>query len=136
MAALVLESWSGARGPVEAARAMGVALVRYYQLEARALQAVIAALEPRGRGRQVTAEGQRRREEERAKRLERELRRYQALYRSASRSLGLAPSGTEPADKKSAGKRRRRMARGERVARLLVRQASQPATADAPAAGA
>lgn len=136
MAALVLESWSGARGPLEAARAMGVALVRYYQLEARALQAVIAALEPRGRGRQVSAEGLRKREEERARRLERELRRYQALYRSAARALGLAPSGAEPADKKSPVKRRRRMARGERVAKILVRQTSPSEVAESPAAGA
>ena len=34
MAALVLESWSGARGPVEAARAMGVSV--------KAIQSVIA----------------------------------------------------------------------------------------------
>lgn len=51
LAGIVLESWSGACGPIEAAKRMGVALVRYYQLEARALQALIGALEPRPAGR-------------------------------------------------------------------------------------
>jgi hypothetical protein len=119
MAALVLESWSGARGPVDAARAMGVALVRYYQLEARALQAVISSLEPRTRGRQATPADSQRRQEEQRRRLERELHRYQALYRSAAKSLGIAPAEQVSTDKKSKPKRRRRITRGERVARAL-----------------
>lgn len=126
LAAIVMESWSGATGPVEAARAMGVALVRYYQLEARALQALVTALEPRSRGRQVSVAGAARKHEENHRRLERELHRYQALYRSAARSLGIAPQTAPPSDEKPGMKKRRqrRVTRGERVARGLRAPAS------------
>jgi hypothetical protein len=135
-AALVLEAWSGACGPVEAAERMGVALVRYYQLESRALQAVISALEPRARGRSVTPAGALMREEEKSRRLERELHRYQALYRSAARSLGIAPAMQKGESKPTKGKRRRRMTRGERVARSLASKPQATASSEAAAGGA
>ena len=37
---------------------MGVALTRFYQLEARAQQLIVSAMVPRPRGRQKTAEGE------------------------------------------------------------------------------
>lgn len=57
-AALILEVLGGLRGPGDAAKAMGVALPRYYVLETRALQALIKAMEPlpRGPGRNPDAE--------------------------------------------------------------------------------
>ena len=57
-AALILEVLGGLRGPSDAAKAMGVALPRYYVLETRALQALIKAMEPlpRGPGRNPDAE--------------------------------------------------------------------------------
>ena len=58
LAALLLEAWSGVRSTQDASLAMGVALTRFYQLEARALESIVAALEPRPRGRQVTAAGE------------------------------------------------------------------------------
>jgi hypothetical protein len=138
LAATLLESWSGACGPVEAAERMGVALVRYYQLESRALQAVILALEPRPRGRTVTPAGALRREEGEKKRLERELHRYQALYRSAAKSLGIAPKSETPSESKSGKKqRRRRVTRGERVAMdILAPRELQLVTTPAAAGGA
>lgn len=51
-AALLLEVWCGVRTTQAASDAMGVAVTRFYQLEARALQMVVAAMEPRPRGRQ------------------------------------------------------------------------------------
>lgn len=120
LAAIVLEAWSGACGPVEAAGKMGVALMRYYQLESRALQALIQALEPRPRGRAASVQGSMRRDDKERQRLERELYRYQALYRSAARSLGIAPkAGAASESKPGKQKRRRRITRGERVARGL-----------------
>lgn len=120
-AAIMLESLSGACGPLEAAEAMGVALVRYYQLEARALAALVAALEPRPRGRQLTAERVREKSELDRRRLERELHRYQALYRAAQKSLGIAPVSPAKPEEKGGKKRRRarRVTRGERLARNL-----------------
>ena len=52
MAALILETLGGLRTASEASEVMGVALVRYYVLEERALEAMIGAMEPRPRGRQ------------------------------------------------------------------------------------
>lgn len=120
-AAIMLESLSGACGPLEAAQAMGVALVRYYQLEARALAALVASLEPRPRGRQLSAERVREKSELDRRRLERELHRYQALYRAAQKSLGIAPVSTAKPEERGGKKRRRarRVTRGERLARKL-----------------
>lgn len=118
-AAMVLESLSGACGPVEAARGMGVALARYYQLEARALQAIVTALEPRPRGRQVGAEASARKSQAELRRLERDLHRYQALYRAAQKTLGFGPPSSGVSEEKGGKKRKRRMrrvTRGERVA--------------------
>ena len=49
-AALLLEAWSGVRSTQSASEAMGVALTRFYQLEARALQLIVSAMEPRPPG--------------------------------------------------------------------------------------
>ena len=53
-AALLLEAWSGVRTTQSASEAMGVAVTRFYQLEARALQMLVSAMEPRSRGRQTS----------------------------------------------------------------------------------
>lgn len=126
-AAIVLESLSGACGPVEAARGLGVALARYYQLEARVLQAIVSALEPRPRGRQVGAEASARKSQAERRRLERDLHRYQALYRAAQKTLGIGLSSGAAAEEKGAKKKKgrmRRVTRGERVAAGLRASAS------------
>jgi hypothetical protein len=133
-AALVLESLSGISGPVEAARGMGVALARYYQLEARALQAFVRALEPMPRGRHETPEVSARKAAADRQRLARELHRYQALYRTAQKTLGLAPRVEAPSEEKGSKKKRRvrRVTRGERVAHTLrerAERAAEPASA-------
>jgi hypothetical protein len=130
-AALMLESLSGACGPQEASRAMGVALARYYQLEARVLQALVSALEPRARGRQVTPERNAARARAERARLERELHRYQALYRSAQKTLGIAPETRPRAEEKPGRKRRRnrRTSRGERLAKSLRTSSSHEGSA-------
>ena len=52
LAAAILEGLAGIRGPQDASQALGISMTRYYQMEARALQGLVAALEPRRRGRQ------------------------------------------------------------------------------------
>src|SRR5262249_22782906 len=134
-AALVLQSLSGVCGPLEAARGMGGALARYYQLEARAPQALVRRVGPRPRGRQESEEARQRKAADERRRLERELHRYQALYRTVQKTLGVAPPPAASAEEK-AGKRKRRMrrvTRGERVAKGLVEFAGA-AAASAPAA--
>ena len=102
-ATLILEALTGLRTTQEAADAMGIALARYYVLETRALEGFICALEPRARGRQRTAEHEIRELKAEVVTLERELRRYQALHRTAQRALGV------PRTEGSAKPKRRRL---------------------------
>jgi len=125
LAALLLEAWSGVRSTQSASDAMGVALTRFYQLEARALQVLVAAMEPRPRGRQVTAESEVVKLKAEKQRLQREVERFQALYRTSQRSLGVAIAKKPEPEKNAApgGKRRRgprKKARGQAVAAVLL----------------
>lgn len=125
LAALLLEAWCGVRSTQSASEAMGIAVPRFYQLEARALQMVVAAMEPRPRGRQRTAESELGRLQREQQRLVRDVERYQSLYRTAQRALGLAVArppdkGENPAP---GGKRKRgprQKARGQAVAAALL----------------
>jgi hypothetical protein len=56
LAACVLEVLAGLRTPAEAAQELGVSLLRYYQLEQRALQGLVAGCAPTRRGRSVSPE--------------------------------------------------------------------------------
>src|ERR1700675_2184497 len=56
-AAAVLEVLGGAKRPVEAAENLGIALPSYYLLEARALEGLVSACEPKPRGRSAGGEG-------------------------------------------------------------------------------
>ena len=125
LAALLLEAWSGVRTTQSASEAMGVALPRFYHLEARALQVLVSAMEPRPRGRQRTAESDLAKLKAEIQRLRRDLERYQSLYRTAQRSLGVAVA--KPPDKAEnpapGGKRKRgprKKARGQAVAAVLL----------------
>jgi hypothetical protein len=124
-AALLLEAWSGVRSTQAASDAMGVALTRFYQLEARALQAIVDAMEPRPRGRQRTAESEISKLKADKQRLVRDAERFQSLYRTAQRALGIAvakpPAKTDtpaPGSKRKRGPRKR--ARGQAVAAQLL----------------
>jgi hypothetical protein len=99
-AAAILEVLAGVHRPLEAAQLLGTSLMRYYQLERRALSGLVAACEPSPRGprqdpsRQITIL-----EREKA-RLERECDRQRALVRAAQRALGLTlPSAGNSARK-------------------------------------
>lgn len=122
-AALMLEAWSGVRSTQSASEAMGVALTRFYQLEARALQLIVSAMEPRPRGRQVTPESELAKLRAANQRLARDVERYQTLYRTSQRALGVViAKGTD--EKKNPGARRKRgprqKARGQAVAAVLA----------------
>jgi hypothetical protein len=125
LAALLIEGWSGVRSTQSASDAMGVALTRFYQLEARALQAIVAAMEPRSRGRQRTAESEVAKLKAEKQRLLRDVERFQSLYRTSQRALGIAVAkppekGNTPAPggKRKRGPRKR--ARGQAVAAVLL----------------
>jgi hypothetical protein len=96
-AALVLEVLSGLRTPAQAASAMGVAVNRYYQLETRALQGIVDALEPRPKGRQRRPQDEIEALQKDNARLKNELARTSTLLRSTQRTLGVpAVPKTEP----------------------------------------
>ena len=92
---MVLEVLAGTRTPGEAAASLAVSLPRYYQLEARAFQGLVAACEPLPQGRQNTSERQVISLRRDLERLKREHARQQTLVRAAQRTLGL-PSPTKP----------------------------------------
>ena len=122
LAAAILEGLAGLRGPQDASEALGISMTRYYHLEVRALQGLVEALEPRPRGRQHSAHIAVAKLEHEKARLERELKRAQALVRSAQRTIGLRPvraGGKLGADGKKARRTRRAMVRAERAAEAL-----------------
>jgi hypothetical protein len=121
-AAVILEVLSGLRRTEEASEAMKVTLARYYVLETRALQGLIAALEPRPKGRQRRPEDEiaaLRRDNDR---LQRELSRTQALVRASQRAMGI-PQAPKAEDRRKLGgpgrKKRRATVRARRTVKLL-----------------
>lgn len=121
-AAVILEVLSGLRRTEDACDAMKVALPRYYFLETRALQGLIAALEPRPKGRQRRPEDEIGALQKDRDRLQRELNRTQALVRASQRALGI-PQPPKPDEKsKLAGtgrRKRRATVRAIRTVRAL-----------------
>lgn len=110
-AVAVLEVLGGVRAPTDAAAALGIALPRYYQLETRALEGMVKALEPRRLGKQPSPEGQLVRLKKELEQTRRECARQQALVRATQRSLGLKPASVPNAlapTKDCAGHRKRK----------------------------
>jgi hypothetical protein len=138
-AVVVLEVLAGVRTPGGAAGVLGIRLPRYYLLEQRAIAGLIAACEPRPRGRTVSADRRLARLERELAVSQRELARHQALARTTQRALGLAPPVSPPAaatgkmrGASNGTKRQRRRkpaTRALRAARLLR-------SADSPGGGA
>jgi hypothetical protein len=132
LAAAVLEVLAGLQSPSEAARAVGVSLARYYQLEQRALGGLVTACESRRRGRARGGDpvAELRRE---CDRLRRECARQQALVRATRRSVGLAEPAAPPPTPEARPRRRKRRptARALRAVAQL-RDEAAPAGVAAP----
>jgi hypothetical protein len=140
LAAAILEVLAGVRTPSQAAEALGVSQARYFQVEARAMQALVAACEPRPRGPGRSADKELAALQRQHERLQRELSRQQALVRLAQRTIGLAPpkaAANKPAGKDQSQKRRRRpVVRALRAAAALQRHSQEARGQEAsPAAG-
>lgn len=120
IAMAVLEAFSGELSTTEAAQRLGVSLSRYYQLEARALQGLLEAVEARAKGPQKTPERELKALQAEQKKLAKELRRYQALLRAAQRSVGLPAAATKRARSKKTV-RKKRGSRGQTVLQTLRR---------------
>jgi hypothetical protein len=121
-AAAVLSVMAGMKTPVEASGAIGVSVNRYYQLETRALSAMVRALEPLPRGRRRRPEAEIERLSREKAKVEREASRYQALYRAGQRALGLAPPTAGKTDSKGAATSAKRARRPRLRAKSLIAQ--------------
>ena len=125
LAAVILEVLAGVCTPASGAQALGIRLPRYYFLEQRAIRGLVAACEPRPKGRTVSSDRQIARLERELVVCRRELGRQQALARAAQRVLGLklAQQGVvangEGATAGKKTRRRRPVVRALRAARVL-----------------
>lgn len=139
-AAVILETLCGLRNTQSASDELGVALVRYYVLETRMLQAMIDALEPKARGRQRSIDATLLQLRDDNQRLEREVLRLQALYRVTQRAVGVRQesrsNGRAKAGKgKPKTQRVRRQSRGERVLKTMRQEAGASESAAATVQG-
>jgi len=125
-AAAVLGVLGGLKTPLEASQGIGVTVNRYYQLETRALSAMVRALEPLPRGRRRTPELEIERLRREKTRLEREMSRYQSLLRASHKALGLAPTPGKGADSKTSATPGKRARRPRVRAKALITSLSTP----------
>jgi len=119
LAAVLLEVLAGMRSPADAAGLVGVSLARYYALENRALQGLLAACEPRARGRRANPERETAKLRAEVERLERSNARSQALLRLSQRAIGVTPPAPAKPDSTKGKRPRRPVARGLQVATKL-----------------
>lgn len=116
VAVAILEVLAGARSPAEAAAALKVSLPRYYVLETRALEGMVAACEPKPLGKQPSPETRIASLEKELQQAYRQCARQQALVRAAQRSVGLPAAETQGG--KTSSKRDRQ---GRKKRRPVVR---------------
>jgi len=128
IAAAILEVLAGVRTPLQAAETLGVSLARYYQLEASALRGLLAACEPKPRGRQPNLEAELLVLRRQNQRLQRDVSRQQSLVRLTQKAAGLAAPAPPV---KGAGKKRKRkpVARALTVAERLREGEERPVVA-------
>lgn len=133
VAAAILEVLAGARTPTEAATALTMSVPHYYHVESRALRGLLAACEPKPKGRVRTVESQVTTLRHENERLQREVQRQQALVRAAQRAVGLAPPPAPTAPGKATGKkqRQRKVARALSIATRLQQTQDNVAQATA-----
>ncbi len=125
LAAAILEVLGGVRTTTDAAQVLGCSLPRYYHLEARALEGLLAACEPRKRGPGLLPNKEMESLRKQCARLERDVSRQQALVRAAHRTVGLVPVVT-PAKAKPGKKRPRRPTTRALVAASVLKADSAP----------
>jgi len=112
----ILEVLAGGRSPAEAAELLKISLPRYYILETRALEGLVAACEPKPLGKQPSLETRIAALEKELQQARRDCARQEALVRVAQRSVGLRTP--EPPKGKPAPRRDRR---GRKKRRPAVR---------------
>lgn len=129
-AAVVLEVLAGVRTPDQACAALGISLPTYYNLETRALRGLIWSCTPEPPGRTLLLARKLRLAELKSAGLEKQVQRYQALLRTAQRSIGLVP----PESPKPASGKRKPKKPTVRAMRAIeaIRRVEQTPAADTP----
>jgi hypothetical protein len=125
-AAAILEVLAGVRTPTEVAGQLAVSLTRYYIIEGRALQGLIAACEPRPRGKVRTPASELAALRRECEQLRRQAARQQALLRVTERTIGLT-SAAAPTSAKSENKSRKKRQRKPKARALLAAAVLQEA---------
>jgi len=127
LAATILEVLAGVYTPTQAAEALSISLPRYYQLEARALEGLVAALAPRPMGKQPSLENRVKLLEKELAAARRQCARQEALVRVTQRTLGLAiavpAKSASPARDANGRKKRRPTVRALKAARVFEARA-------------
>jgi len=116
-ASVILEVLAGTMTPSSAAKVLGCSSARYYGLEAKALEGMVAACEPRPVGYVKTPERELAKLKKENARLERECSRYQSLCRAAQRAAGISAASVKRA--KSGGRKRKPTVRALKLAEKL-----------------
>jgi hypothetical protein len=138
IAVAILEVLAGLRTPAEAAQSLQISLPRYYVLETRALEGLVAACEPKPLGKQPTPQTRIAALEKELQQSRHQCARQQALVRAAQRTVGLTLPAARPGKQKTeaakgaakaGGKRRRRpTVRALRAAKTLRENSSGPSS--------
>jgi len=129
IAAAILEALAGERTPTQAAQALSVSLARYYQLEAAGLRGLLAACEPKPRGRQPNLETEVAALRRQNERLQRDVSRQQSLVRLTQKAAGLAAPAPPPKEAGKKVRKRKAVARALTVAERLREGEPRPAAA-------
>jgi hypothetical protein len=129
-AAAILEVLAGVRTPAEVAQQLAISLTRYYLMEGRALQGLVAACAPRPQGRVRTAASELAALRRECEQLRRQVARQQALLRVTERTVGLtAAAPSAKTDRASPKKRRRKPKARALQAAAVLQEPTAPATA-------
>lgn len=134
LAAAILEVLAGGLSPSEAAGALGVSAQRYYVLEKRALEGLIAGCEPRSKGRTRGPEAELVELRAEHDRTRRDLARSQSLVRLAQRAAGYSAPKPRKDNKDKRGRKRRKPAVRAMVASKLL-QSVEPEKPETVSAG-
>jgi len=114
-AAAILDVLAGGRSATQAAESLGISVARYYALEAKAVEGLMKACEPRPKGRVVPAEKRIAMLQRELERMKRELDRHRTLVRMAQRTVALAAPKPPPKTKR----RRKPPIRARKAAAVL-----------------
>jgi hypothetical protein len=124
-AAAILDVLAGNRTPAQAAEALEMSLVRYFQLETRALHALVHSCEARPRGPSRNPDKELSDLKRQYDKLQRELGRQQTLVRMAQRTIGLAAPAKPSPGQNQKKKRRRPTVRALKAAAHLQQRIAQ-----------